>query len=70
MKRITKKKIYLAGAFLIFIASVPLAFKYIGVADEITLKVLEFVGTGFGLTLGGYFLGAGIHTPKPPPPQG
>jgi hypothetical protein len=64
--KITKKKTYLAGAFAIFLGAVPLAFKYIGVADEITLKVLELVGTGFALSLGGYLLGAAVNTPKPP----
>lgn len=67
MKKLTKKRLYLGGAFLIFVGSVPLAFKYIGVADEITLKVLDFVGTGFGLTLGGYLLGAGLNKQNQPP---
>lgn len=70
MKRLTKKRLYLGGAFLIFVGAVPLAFKYLGVADEITLKVLDFVGTGFGLTLGGYLLGAGLNKQDPTKPNG
>jgi hypothetical protein len=65
--RITKKRLYIASGVAIFIAAVPLAFKSVGVADEVTMKVLEFFGTGFGLTLGGYLLGAGLNRQEPPP---
>ncbi len=69
MKRLNKKRLYLGGAVVIFVGVIPLAFKFAQVSDDITMKVLDFVGSGFALTLGGYLLGAGINKQNPPPPQ-
>lgn len=61
------RKMLMAGGLLIIAGTLPVIYKHLGVSDEVTFKLLDFIGSGVGLSLGSYLLGAGVHSKKTPP---
>lgn len=66
MKTKTRRTL-IAGGLLLIAGTLPVIYKHLGVSDDVTFKLMEFIGSGVGLSLGSYILGVGIHAKKQPP---